>query len=62
MPTGKGFADMVFVPLKNSNKPAIVVEFKYAKDAEGAIAQIYKKNYPEKLRGLARDIVLVIKI
>ncbi len=59
LPTGKGFADMVFVPLKKSNKPAIVVEFKYDKDAEGAISQIYKKNYPEKLRGLSRDIVLV---
>ena len=41
-PTGKGFADMVFLPLPNSPFPAIVVELKYDKSAYGAIAQIVR--------------------
>ncbi|MDE7476869.1 MAG: AAA family ATPase, partial [Lachnospiraceae bacterium] len=30
-PTGRGFADIVFLPLPHTNKPAIVVELKYGK-------------------------------
>jgi hypothetical protein len=58
-PSGKGFADMVFVPLKNSPYPAIVVELKYDKSAQGAIAQIKAKQYHIKLRGLSNKIVLL---
>ena len=58
-PSGKGFADMVFVPLKNSPYPAIVAELKYDKTAQGAIAQIKAKQYHIKLRGLSNKIVLL---
>ena len=58
-PSGKGFADMVFVPLKNSPYPAIVVELKYDKSAQGAIAQIKAKQYHIKLLGLSNKIVLL---
>ena len=58
-PSGKGFADMFFVPLKNSPYPAIVVELKYDKSAQGAIAQIKAKQYHIKLRGLSNKIVLL---
>ena len=40
LPSGKGFADIVFLPLPHTDKPAIVVEQKYDKTAESAIAQI----------------------
>lgn len=58
-PSGKGFADMVFVPLKNSPYPAIVAELKYDKTAQGAISQIKNKKYHLKLRGLSNKIVLL---
>ena len=58
LPTGKGFADMVFIPLPNSSRPAIVVELKYDKSADTAIAQIKRKNYPKSLIGFSKRIVL----
>ena len=57
--SGKGLADMVFLPLKQSPYPAIVVELKYNKTAQGAIAQIKNKQYHLKLRGLSSQIVLL---
>ena len=59
LPTGKGFADMVFVPLPKSQRPAIVIELKYDKSATTAIDQIRKKNYPASLKGFSKRIVLV---
>ena len=58
-PTGKGFADMVFVPIPGSVFPAIVVELKWDKSAKGAIDQIHRKNYPKKLQRFSREIVLL---
>lgn len=59
LPAGKGFADIVLVPYRNVNKPAIVIELKYNKSAEGAITQIKEKQYVEALRDYAGEIVLV---
>ena len=50
---------MVFVPLRNSTRPAIVVELKYDKTAKAAIDQIKEKNYPECLQGVSNKILLV---
>lgn len=47
--TGKGFADLVFIPRRNVDKPAMVVELKYNKDTDTAINQIKQKNYPAKV-------------
>ena len=47
--TGKGFADLVFVPRKNVDSPAIVIELKYDKAVDTAIDQIKRKNYPAKV-------------
>lgn len=59
-PTGKGFADIVYLPLSNSpNRPVIVVELKWAQGAEAAIAQIKRKQYPESLREYSGEILLV---
>lgn len=49
LPTGKGFADLVFIPRKHVNKPAMVIELKYNKDADTAIDQIHRKEYPAKV-------------
>ena len=59
LPAGKGFADIVLVPYRNVAKPAIVVELKYNKSAEGAIKQIKEKGYAEALREYVGEVVLV---
>ena len=59
MPTGKGFADIVFFPKRNCDKPALVVELKYDKSAEGAISQIKAKKYVEALKDYQGDLLLV---
>ena len=59
LPSGKGFADIVFIPKKKSDKPALVVELKYNKTAESAIKQIKDKRYTEKLKEYEGNMLLV---
>ncbi len=59
-PTGKGFADMVYLPRKHyADKPALVVELKWDKDAETAIRQIKEKVYPQSLMEYKGSMLLV---
>lgn len=57
--SGKGFADLVMIPRRNVSGPAIIVELKYNKDADSAIDQILKKQYPEKVTQYTGDLLLV---
>ena len=57
--TGKGFADIVMIPRKNVDSPAIVVELKYNRDADAAIDQIKRKQYPAKLEQYEGKLLLV---
>ena len=59
LPTGKGFADIAYLPKKHSDKPAMVIELKYDKSAEGAIAQIKEKKYMESLKEYHGNLLLV---
>lgn len=60
MPSGSGFADLVFLPRKNHfDKPAIVVELKWDMSAEGAVKQIKDKNYGEALKTYFGEVLLV---
>ncbi len=59
LPSGRGFADIVFLPCKSTNKPAMVVELKYDKSADAAIAQIKEKRYTGVLSDYAGEILLV---
>ncbi len=59
MPTGRGFADVVFLPLPHTDRPAFVVELKYDKTAETAIQQIKDRKYTQALEGYAGEILLV---
>ena len=59
LPTGKGFADLVLIPRKNVSKPALLLELKYNKDADTAIAQIHRRQYPKKVAEYAGDLLLV---
>ncbi len=59
LPTGRGFADVVFLPLPHAKKPALVVELKYDKTADTAIRQIKEKRYTQALEGYSGEILLV---
>lgn len=59
LPTGKGYADIVFLPRKHSDKPAIIVELKWNKTAKGAIDQIKEKQYFKVFEGYNGKILLV---
>ena len=59
LPSGHGIADVVFLPRRRSTLPAMIVELKWNKDAEGAIKQIKDRNYPKILTNYGGQIVLV---
>ena len=58
-PAGKGFADIVFLPLPHTGKPALVVELKYDKNAAAAIQQIKDRRYTQALERYLGEILLV---
>lgn len=60
LPTGNGFADIVFLPRKNhSDKPAILIELKWDKTAKSGIEQIKKQKYTSALDDYSGNILLV---
>jgi hypothetical protein len=59
LPTGIGYADVVYLPKKGSTMPIMVVELKWNKSADSAITQIKNRNYPQALEGFGSEILLV---
>lgn len=59
LPSGKGFADVVYLPKRNVERPALLVELKWNKTAEGAIQQIKDKQYVSWIQGYTGEILLV---
>jgi hypothetical protein len=59
LPSGYGFADMVFLPKPGVEKPAMIVELKWNKKAETAIDQIKNNKYIKALNGYKGEILLV---
>lgn len=57
--SGKGFADLVFIPRKNVDKPAMVVELKYNKNTDAAIDQIKRKDYSHIVFEYTGEVILV---
>ena len=57
MPTGKGFADLVFIP--RHDKPAMIIELKWDQDVETAITQIKDKKYPKALEHYQDNLLIV---
>ena len=63
MPSGKGFADIIFIPKHNVDMaayPPMVIELKWNQTAETAIRQIRDRNYPEKLKGFEKILLVGI--
>ncbi len=59
-PSGKGFADVVFLPRKHRpDMPAILVELKWGRSAEEAVNQIKERNYLYALKQQAGSLLLV---
>ena len=59
LPSGKGFADIVMIPRQDSgDKPPMIIELKYDKDADTAIKQIKEKRYAGNVKGYS-DVLLV---
>ena len=60
LPSGKGFADIALIPRADSgNKPAMIIELKYDKNADTAIRQIKDKKYAGALKGYGEEVILV---
>jgi hypothetical protein len=59
LPSGEGYADIVYLPKQDSGWPALVIELKSNESAEGAVAQILKKKYPDSLKHTGSEIILV---
>ena len=59
LPSGKGFADVVYLPRRNTDRPALVVELKWNQSAEGAIAQIRERKYVSWIENYTGEILLV---
>ena len=59
LPTGKGFADVCFIPRKiHLDKPAVIIELKWDKSAKGAINQINEKHYVDALKDYKGKLLL----
>ena len=60
LPTGKGFADIVYIPRKKHlDKPALIIELKWDKSATAAIDQIKDICYIESLKDYHGNLLLV---
>ena len=59
LPSGRGYADVVFLPLPSVKKPALVVELKYDRTVNAAIRQIKDRHYTQALEGYMGEILAV---
>ncbi|MCI8995028.1 MAG: AAA family ATPase [Lachnospiraceae bacterium] len=59
LPAGAGYADIVYLPKKDSLLPILVIELKWNQSAEGALEQIRSRRYPEAFQGYGCDMLLV---
>lgn len=59
MPSGKGYADVIFLPRKHSDRPAMVVELKWDQSVKGAVAQIKERQYMKAIEAYKGNILLI---
>ena len=61
LPTGRGFADFVFVPKPEykNDYPALIVELKWNQNAQTAMMQIKNKKSPSSILNYTGEILLV---
>ena len=55
-PSGKGYADLLMVPLASSGRiPGVVVELKWGVSPEEAVSQIRERGYADAFRGTSAE-------
>ena len=59
LPSGHGFADIVYLPKRYARIPALVVELKRDKPVDSAPDQIRSRNYPKVLQDCGGPVLLV---
>lgn len=59
LPSGRGIADVVYLPKRRSLLLELVVELKWNKLSEGAVEQIRRNNYPAILKDYGGEIIVV---
>lgn len=59
MSTGNGFADVVLLPYRHVDAPAIILELKWDQKADTAIRQIKRQGYVKSLMHYVGDVILV---
>jgi hypothetical protein len=59
LPSGRGLADIVYLPRRDDPAPALVVELKWDRKPDSAIAQILDRAYPAVLRAWGGPVLLV---
>ena len=58
-PTGKGFADLVFLPRPKCSEPILLIELKWNQSAQTAIDQILERHYPDSLLDRTGALLIV---
>ena len=59
LPSGKGFADIAFVPRRHSSKPAFIVELKWISHQQAQSARSDLKQYEGALAEYKNNLLLV---
>ena len=59
LPSGRGLADVVYLPKRGDPSPALLVELKWDRKPDSAIAQARNRDYPAVLRDWGGPILLV---
>src|SRR5574344_716143 len=59
--SGKGFADLVYIPrsYRSKSRSVVVIELKYDKSADIALQQILDKKYYEKYKTMGKSVLMV---
>lgn len=59
MPSGKGIADVVYIPKPMTPDPALLIELKWNKSSGGALEQIKAKKYMTVLKPFEGNLLLI---
>ncbi len=60
-PAGKGYADLLLIPLASSgNLPGVVVELKWGSSPDEALAQIRERDYASAFRGMRSQAGVIL--
>lgn len=59
LPAGAGYADIVYLPKRDSVLPVLIVELKWSQSGENALEQIRDRRYPAAFKSYGSDILLV---